>query len=89
MQLAITDLKEGHRYVVTHKSDTQHFARTSVMDFLEDGIGVNDRSVIFSARPRFGTQVMPKSWIINIREVPKATPIHLNRDARLRRRANA
>jgi hypothetical protein len=84
LMLAVSELKEGHRYLVTHKSETQHYARTSVMDFMAEGAGVNDRSVLFSARPNAGTQAMPREWIVAIQEVPMATPIHLNRDARKR-----
>lgn len=75
-------LTAGHRYKITHRAGNQQIARYSIMDYMGPDHD-EPKNLNFSARPLAGTQSMPKSWIISIREVPKTTPIAINKIARL------
>jgi hypothetical protein len=78
MEDGVMDMVSGRRYRITHQSDTQKYARVSVLDFMQSGTGTDASALMFSARPIAGTQAMPRSWIINIEEVSSNTPITMN-----------
>jgi hypothetical protein len=72
------ELISGHRYRVVHRAPGQHYARFSVMDFLgyaEHG------GYDFSCRPVAGTTQLPNTWVVSIEEVPKTTPVVVNKRA--------
>lgn len=70
-----TPLVKGKRYVIRHRSENQQFDRISVFDFMEE----NEHEYVFSARPDFGTQAMPKSWVKDIDPAPEGAKITANR----------
>lgn len=63
--------KVGQRYKIIIKRDQDRRLRSVVMDFMAE----YDREYLFSARPDFGTQTIPKRWVRSIQEVPQTTPI--------------
>jgi hypothetical protein len=76
MPNAQLNLIPGRRYRITYRSDTQRRDRYSVMDYMhQDPNG----EMVFSARPEFGTQVMPRKWVKKIELVPTTTKIVMGR----------
>ena len=72
----------GRRYLIRYRSDTQRFEREAVMDYLGEGqAGVDAENYLFNARPLAGTQAMPKRWVQSVTEVPKSSPIVIERRA--------
>jgi hypothetical protein len=65
----LEDLVIGRKYLIKHKSESQRRLRESVLTFLGlDGSGC----LQWDAQPSFGTQSLPKEWIIDIVEVDQA-----------------
>jgi hypothetical protein len=80
------DMIVGKRYKIYHLSETQRVLHYSVMDYLgreqnESYVGQGP-NYLFNARPEAGTQSMPPSWIQRVNEVPKNSPVVLNKIAR-------
>lgn len=73
------NFEPGKRYRIVHQSHDQRYARVSVMDYLGTSGVIDELS--FSARPVAGTQQMPRTWVKEAHEVPKTTPIFINRRA--------
>ena len=68
------------KYLVTHRGPGQRFDRQSVMVYLQsDKFASRPVEYVFSARPAFGTQTMPASWISAAQEVPWDTECYMNR----------
>lgn len=65
------NLIPGERYEILYKRDSDRKTRVAVMDFMME----EERVYLFSARPQFGTQTMPKRWIRGVKLVTKDSPI--------------
>lgn len=74
-----TQLEKFKRYRIVHRSETQRFNRVSVMVYLGDD--PLKEELVFSARPVYGTQGMPYSWVKSIDLVPEDTTIIVNQRA--------
>jgi len=59
------------RYEITIKRDSDRKIKKVVLDFMAEF----EREYLFSARPDFGTQTIPKRWVRSIVRVPQTTPI--------------
>jgi len=68
------------KYLVTHRCPGQRFDRQSVMVYLQsEKFASRPVEYVFSARPVFGTQTMPASWISAAQEVSMDTECYMNR----------
>lgn len=72
-----SDLSQGDRVRVIHRAPEQGYDRMSVLTFLED----HGDGLTFSARPKAGTQIIPRAWIRRMERVSAETPISLNERA--------
>jgi len=82
----LDNLVVGQRYRVYHRAENQRVLRFSIMDYLgretHESYAGQGPNYLFNARPRAGTQSMPPHWIVDVQQVPKETPVDLNRIAK-------
>ena len=63
--------ERGRRYRLHIKRDQDRTVKVVVLDYMME----EDRVWLFSARPQFGTQTIPKRWIVSSELVDSTTPI--------------